>query len=1590
MSRGRNILSNAEKEKLAESRKQVAKVLERDANISGRDLFDRLLRQARMQEQELYEEKLADNALIRQRPASFSEVPGGYTPMPAALQQAAQGEYYHSFQGLFPQIHRAWMTIDHVLYLWDYNDPRGSFYLYDGLDQTIIHASLVKSRQGVFEPTPDWLLLLSTPVEVILLGLYRTATDDIDVFETGYSVATDGANLLQIVGTPSGRIFMAGADGFVYELTYGESEGWFYTNKKCTKRNRSRKRDVALQYLSSVVYDSSDPILDLVYDAERKLLYTLSRASTLQLFDLGGDGEGPVRFVTRLEAKKLAADLRSHGHVRDAPINAKVDQDIKEGEQYKEGQTAFVALAPLPSALSKQLQLVITTVSGVRVYLAVVDANEKGLESAPDSPRAARLKPLYALPPPRPLKCQRGTVLNAAEVNVLADELARSGQEPSHREWELLCLSDLPLLPSYRPEAEDGKSSLSRLRVPGVVLALAEDVHEYENEYEYELVSQHRVDPARARTFIVLTTSVAGVKRIIKRRPVDELQMLLEASSVSGLEPSDFFRRYGPDEACAMCLLSAISQPAISQPAKQAQLAEWARRGGEGASSAMAAGQGRAPNAAMVAQTAAAHGQAMPLAEKRYSGRHGGLCRVLARLLQPYWDRPLVHKVPEPSNSTGEELRLCEPRRERWIKLQGKLLSLISHIETHGEAWGRTGAAGYAGANPRASLGGGGAVGMHQLGQGLLGYAGANPRASLGGGGAVGMHQLGQGLLADPNVTQALRHVPQALRLGAVVSQGEADLTKLEADAIDALYYFARRAAEAATFLATIAADSPAPGGGGASVLEPARLHLLDSLAKPLDAPLREALLKMTFADLLVPHQRDAHGRPQPDKWDSRVEIELPKKLFMAFGKVEGVQRASQLQDHCQTFFSDAHKEEQNGWTLLKNAVDKPEQRTDDVKKALNAFGRVAAHIDLPQVLDALLINRAKFATDGTTSAAVLKELDKGIASLPLAAARADDPTRDASSLLGIASLPLAAARADDPTRDDTSLLVAGGGAMAGEPMAIIKGWPAMKKECLVRRLSRYHLLFQKGEELQKPQKPKKPSSAPTPHDNDTWFQVLAYAMRQQPVDQLFHYAACYWLLYRQPAEGPEMLLRLAHEESSPFPETFERFVKEMQGFKVRTTTQPEYRQEERDRLHALVRAHEVWSRFVFVSSQESFATLDKLMESTPDDSKWRAVEEELDSGELLPRLYVKQKRFLEAAKAFADLAEQPPAPTAPGLAAPTNPPPAPSAEELYQRRRHVEKRVRYLENAKFCAQDGGLGADERRSLEDNLQRGKLQIDVAKGLEKLLDTTNPPPRDTEELRKNDHFHAQVCGRLIDINALFKGAWEARLWWPSLAILDFSRPYREYPLLITTALQEILGQPPSVWEPAARAAVRERAELQRAAAAAAAEVVKLRKHFPNEYAFQADAVIACLETHELARKDQATPGEVVKMFCAGGAGVQPPVLPLVPWHVLYQCYGSSERCGPLMQKLWAGSRGDLGHPVAQKLHLIGGVKELLDRWKKAARVEFMAEQRQLGIASDLTLHITFLDSIGSAFPAEFIQSARDLRGKVFDHYNDLGR
>jgi nuclear pore complex protein Nup155 len=49
--------------------------------------------------------------------------------------------------GLFEEIGWAWITIDHRLFLWDYNGSE-QFVMFDDQDQVIISVALVKPRPG--------------------------------------------------------------------------------------------------------------------------------------------------------------------------------------------------------------------------------------------------------------------------------------------------------------------------------------------------------------------------------------------------------------------------------------------------------------------------------------------------------------------------------------------------------------------------------------------------------------------------------------------------------------------------------------------------------------------------------------------------------------------------------------------------------------------------------------------------------------------------------------------------------------------------------------------------------------------------------------------------------------------------------------------------------------------------------------------------------------------------------------------------------------------------------------------------------------------------------------------------------------------------------------------------------------------------------------------------------------------------------------------------------------------------------------------------------------------------------------------------
>ena len=1227
----------------------------------------------------------------------------------------------------------------------------------------------------------------------------------------------------------------------------------------------------------------------------------------------------------------------------------KFDEDIKSANEKRaknqpdaELHCALVALSPLGVAVSNIVQLVLMTSSGVRIYVQTVKAAATNPQARP-----VDIRPLCALPPPpasdgKRLTCMRGSVLTAGGVTLLA-----SGVEDAQQGGgELLCLTDLPInrpLGSSAPPSD--QCMLSRLRLQGAVLALAEEGGrgaDASPPQSYEMVEQHS---GVVRSFVVLTSD--GVQRLLKRRPVDELLQASHAALPTlhaGLSsPVDaFFDRYGPDEGCAMCLLAALTHPTDANLA--AQLAGWASALGGSASTANQSAAALPQHG----QSATAQGQAIRLPMPSFSGRHGGITRVLARLLSVHWTKTIAVEVVGGMSDGlmgsvprgAVELRMRVPS-ESWRAVQHALAALVAHLDTYAAQWGRSAQAPADAA--QAAGAGGGSAGGAALRHSLYGAESAAARDKLWGN--VAAHSAAR-----------------------------------EAEAIDHLVAFAKRAAETCAFLATLApaargAVAPAAAGNGhatngvtPAMSEPPRLRLLQRLSCKLDKKLLETLKKLTLGELILPLLKDGSGRPLPGKWDPAVEVALPKALFMELGSASegGGALTAELQRHCPTFFSSADQASLKGWSLLARAsavTTSNDQKTELLAQAVQTFTAVVGHIDLPKVLTTLLTHRAALVSSPAASAAIAT-IDRGIADLPLAAARAADPTSQASALL------------ISPT--------------GGAAPSSVAEWPAKLKAILSTKLRCYCLLLAKIDLLAPPPPPaaaaaNAPAGAPPPAsaaaaagapaaaaaaasggDDGAWLRVLAHALRVEPSDPLFHHAAFLHLLH---TKRDAVLLRLPSAHLLTF-----------------VTSPP---------LSAAART--VWSRVVALRSPEELTSLETLLSLAPSPG-WPTLESHLASGELLPRLHFENERFVEAAIAFSELAGRPdptaPSPPSASATSPLPPPPAAilqqvaattTREALHARQRSLEVRISHISMALHAAAGGGgassagLGADFVRALEENAQRGQLQLRLATelsslissdgGLLALLPSLPEHAGDASSLKAAlAVFHGQVCGSLLDLNALFKGAWAAKLWWPLLAILDFAQPYREYPQCITVAIQSLLAQPPEVW---ANGAASEGGAAQqgmtRPWAELCREVSDLRRSFTSEYVFQADAIVACLEAQQLAQV-RPEAGAVVRMLCSRHSTV---ARPPVPWASLYHCYGSSERCGPLMKALWEGQRPALGSAGKQKLHLVNGLAYLLTEWLEESRgptadrselSAFAAAQRQLGVASDLEKWIAELDGI----------------------------
>lgn len=344
-------------------------------------------------------------------------------PIPQAILDQYDALECKSFVGLFPEIARAFITIDNKLFLWNYYDG-SDFLLYDELSQIIISVALSKPRPGVFVSAIQWVLTVSTPVEILVFALKfdeGNIHSPLQLFPTQFTIPSDHVHMTNIVGTEQGRILLAGKDGGIYELEYGNgatddaaaaaaaaagSGSWFgaagtggfaslwsaQSRKKCRKVNHSAPRFRLLRsflpgWLGGLPLVGSDAgimeqqVSCMVYDRTRNFLYTLASTasgagrgtrSILSVFDLGSDG---WRMTQRSKNENIASEVREK--LRSLPPSQWEDlapSTLPNGNTVTP-DIALVALFPIPRHESAVVVLMGVTAHGHRIFF---DMGETG------------------------------------------------------------------------------------------------------------------------------------------------------------------------------------------------------------------------------------------------------------------------------------------------------------------------------------------------------------------------------------------------------------------------------------------------------------------------------------------------------------------------------------------------------------------------------------------------------------------------------------------------------------------------------------------------------------------------------------------------------------------------------------------------------------------------------------------------------------------------------------------------------------------------------------------------------------------------------------------------------------------------------------------------------------------------------------------------------------------------------------------------------------------------------------------------------------------------------------------------------------
>ncbi len=347
----------------------------------------------------------------------------GVLPIPGAIRSQLTRLECMSFMGLLPEIGHAWVSIDNRLFLWDYErGGEGEFQQYTGFEQLIVSVALVPPKPGLFRDVVKYLLVVSTPVEIALLACTYEGKDGggrMKLRPTAFSARSDGISMLKSAGHPNGRVFCAGQDGCLYELSYDMDPGLLYTylgigegggaEGPDTKRRKCEKIDQTSAFGSSLVPafikgvvqgGRRVSLVDVVVDPFRGFVATLDNLGSMDLYDLGPHGKACHHIVRQYDvwhaAKEMCARASRWGNRA---------HDLPEARTFTTGHgMSLVSLHVVDVCTSMRCHLVAVSDTGFRFYMTTSRGVGGGWDATATSKRQVPtlLSILHIRAPPSP------------------------------------------------------------------------------------------------------------------------------------------------------------------------------------------------------------------------------------------------------------------------------------------------------------------------------------------------------------------------------------------------------------------------------------------------------------------------------------------------------------------------------------------------------------------------------------------------------------------------------------------------------------------------------------------------------------------------------------------------------------------------------------------------------------------------------------------------------------------------------------------------------------------------------------------------------------------------------------------------------------------------------------------------------------------------------------------------------------------------------------------------------------------------------------------------------------------------------------